>query len=69
MATLAGLSLIDKAHWELHLNAVKKDTPSVKTEVDKFLAGGKLPKITHPAYIHDWLERPEERVGIEVLNG
>lgn len=67
--TLNDLSPIDKAHWELHLNAALKDNPSVKKEVNKFLIGGELPNIKHPAYIHDWLEQPERKAEIEALNG
>lgn len=69
MVTLNDLSPIDKAHWELHLKAAIKDNPSVKREVNKFLRGGELPNIKHPAYIHDWLEQPDRRVEIEALNG
>ncbi|KKL54103.1 hypothetical protein LCGC14_2268760 [marine sediment metagenome] len=58
---LSSLSKIDKAHWELHLNAVAKDMPSLKKEVGVFLTGGELPKLGYPSYIHDWLEKPEER--------
>ena len=63
--TLNDLSLEDKKHWELHLNACIKDTPSVKKEVDVFLKGGILPKLAHPAHIHDWLEKPEMREKLE----
>lgn len=69
MARLDDLPLIERKHWELHLNAVIKDTPSVEKEVNVFLAGGELPNIKHPAYIHDWLEKPDRRIEIEALNG
>ncbi len=69
MVTLNDLSLIDKAHWELHLNAALKDNPSMKEQIDAYLKGGKLPNIKHPAHIHDWLEQPERRAEIEVLSG
>lgn len=69
MATLNDLPLIERKHWELHLNAVKKDTPSLENEVEIFLIGGKLPNLKHPSYIHDWLEQPDRRVEIEALNG
>jgi len=69
MATLSSLSLVDKNHWELHLNACVKDTPSVEKEANVFLKGGELPNLKHPSYIHDWLEHPELRTSIEALNG
>ena len=69
MATLNDLSDIARKHWMLHLNAVVKDTPSVKDDVDVMLAGGELPEIKHPAYIHDWLEQPENRDKLEAWNG
>ena len=69
MAILNDLSPIDKAHWELHLNAALKDYPLLEKEIKVFLEGGKLPNIKHPAYIHDWLEQPERRIEIEALNG
>ena len=62
---LNDLTAIDKAHWELHINACIKDAPSVKAEADVFLLGGELPKLAHPSYIHDWLERPEFRIELE----
>lgn len=64
MTTLNDLSLIDKAHWMLHINACIKDTPSIKREANVFLEGGVLPNIKHPSYIHDWLEQPERRAEI-----
>lgn len=67
--TLNDLPLIERKHWELHLNACIKDTPSVRQEADTFLLGGKLPNIKHPAYIHDWLEHPERRTEIEAYYG
>ncbi len=69
MTTLNELTPIDKAHWQLHLNACIKDTPIVKKEADVFLKGGELPKLAHPSDIHDWLEYPERREEIEGLNG
>lgn len=69
MATLNDLSLIERKHWELHLNAAVKDNPSVKKEINVFLRGGELPNIGHPAHIHDWLEQPERRLEIEAYNG
>lgn len=67
--TLNDLSLEDRKHWELHLNGVVKDTPTCKKEVQLLLAGAELPNIKHPSDIHDWLEHPEMRLEIEVLNG
>lgn len=64
---LNNLTAIDKAHWELHLRAVAEDTPSLKREVQVFLDGAELPKLGHPADIHNWLEKPEMR--LEKLNG
>lgn len=66
---LNDLSVIDKKHWLLHLNACIKDTPSVKKEANIFLKGGVLPNLKHPADIHDWLEQPETRIFLEVVNG
>ncbi len=64
MASLSNLPLEEQAHWELHLNAVIKDSP--KLEVDEMLASSvALPNIEHPSYIHDWLEYPERRAEIE----
>jgi len=65
MATLIDLAPQEREHWKLHLNAVIQDTPSVEKEANKFLKGSELPKIKHPAYIHDWLEQPDEREEIE----
>jgi len=69
MATLIDLSPIDRKHWELHLNAVVKDTPTLRKEVKIFLGGGELPNIKHPSYIHDWLEQPDRKVEIEAWDG
>ena len=69
MATLASLSSIDKAHWELHLNAALKDHPELKKEITTILRKGELPDLKHPSYIHDWLEKPDRRLEIEALNG
>lgn len=69
MATLNDLSLIDRKHRELHLNAALKNTPSVKRRVNAMLRGGELPNIKHPSYIHDWLEQPDRRAEIEALDG
>lgn len=69
MATLTDLSPIDKAHWELHLNAALKGNPSLEKEIKVFLEGSTLPNIKHPAYIHDWLEEPDRRAEIEAYNG
>lgn len=66
---LADLSLLDRKHWELHLNVALKDNPLLEKEIEVFLIGGELPNIKHPAYIHDWLEQPERRAEIEALNG
>ena len=63
------LSLIDRKHWELHLNAALKDTPSLQRDVEIFTKGGELPNIKHPFLIHDWLEQPEKRLEIEAWNG
>lgn len=62
MATLSDLSVVDRAHWKLHLNAVIKDTPSLEEEVKVFLKGGELPNLKHPAYIHYFLEQPDRRI-------
>ena len=69
MPTLDDLTPIDKAHWLLHINACMADTPSIKKDALVFLQGGELPSIAHPAYVHDWLEEPENRTRIEVLDG
>lgn len=69
MATLDDLSLIERKHWELHLNAAIKDTPSVRTQARIFLRNGELPNIKHPSDIHDWLEQPDRRLEIEAHNG
>ena len=66
---LTDLSPIDKAHWMLHLNAALKDTPALKKQVEVFLKGGTLPNIKHPAYVHDWLEKPEMKTAIEAYIG
>jgi len=65
---LKDLPEVEKKHWELHLNAVLKDTPSLSKEVnDLFIK--ELPNLKHPSDIHDWLEQPERRAEIEALNG
>lgn len=66
---LDALSVKDKAHWLLHINACIKDTPSVKKEATVFLRGGELPPLAHPSYIHDWLEKPEMRETLEKISG
>ncbi len=69
MATLNELTGLEKAHWELHLKAAEKDLGMTK-EIRDFLSSKvELPKIVHPSYIHDWLEYPDRRAEIEVLNG
>ena len=63
---LDDLEPISKAHWQLHLNAAKQDTPSNEAEVNLYLASSiELPSIGHPAWIHDWLEIPAKRDEIE----
>lgn len=70
MPTLNDLTTTNKAHWELHLNAVIEDTPSLRRQVRRLLRGpDDLPNIRHPAYVHDWLEYPEMRTEIEAYNG
>ena len=70
MATLNILTIEDREHWKLHLNAALKDNPSMSKTI-KDMLGSKtaLPNIKHPAYIHDWLEQPERRTEIEAWNG
>lgn len=65
MTKLIELSKVDEKHWELHLNACLKDSPFLSKEIEVYLMGGELPKIAHPADIHDWLEKPEMREEIE----
>lgn len=67
--TLNTLLAEDKTHWELHLNAALKDTPSLGKQVRVFLKGGELPNLEHPSFIHDWLEIPELRSRLEAWNG
>lgn len=69
MLTLNDLTPELKAHWELHLNALMKDTPTLKKDVRVLLRGGILPNIKHPSYIHDWMEQPEMRLEVEAWNG
>lgn len=69
MTTLNDLPEIEREHWELHLKAALKDTPALEKEINAFLEGDELPSIKHPAYIHNWLEQPDRRIEIEVLNG
>jgi len=72
MPTLNELPEIEKAHWALHLNAALNDslTTLINKDIATLLRGRTtLPKIAHPAYIHDWLEFPEKRIDIEALNG
>jgi len=66
---LKDLPEIERKHWELHLNAALRDTPSLRKEVKEFLTNKKLPNLKHPSDIHDWLEKPERRAEIEALNG
>ncbi len=65
MTTLNDLSLVERDHWLLHLNAALKDTPALKAEIEVFTNGGELPSLKHPASIHDWLEHPGEREKID----
>jgi len=63
---LSDLSPEDKKHWELHLNALKKDSPLVSADVDKLLMSTEtLPNLKHPADIHDWFEKPGLRDRLE----
>jgi len=64
---LKDLPELEKKHWELHLNAVLKDTPSLSKEVNEFLTSKELPNLKHPSSIHDWLEKPERRPELESL--
>ena len=66
---LNDLSIVDKEHWQLHLNAALKDNPLLENEIKGFLAGDKLPNLKHPSDIHDWLEQPDRRAEMEVYNG
>ena len=64
--TLNQLTGVEKAHWQLHLNAAQNDG----MVVTGYLAStSQLPNIKHPAYVHDWLEFPERRTEIEAWNG
>jgi len=65
---LVNLPSDEQAHWRLHLNAVMKDSPTLKGEVRELLMTSYLP-VKHPAYIHDWLEKPELRDMLEVIDG
>jgi len=63
---LSALSLTDRNHWKVHLDALLKDNPSAKTEINRMITSkAQLPNIKHPSYIHDWFERPERRKEIE----
>lgn len=66
---ISDLSLAERAHWELHLNAALKDLPELKKEITTMLREGELPNIKHPSYIHDWLEQPERQTEIEAYDG
>lgn len=66
---LKDLAPIDKAHWELHLNTVLRDTLSLKKQIEVFLKGGELPNLKHPSSIHDWLEQPDRRADLEKIDG
>lgn len=69
MAYLNELSLAEQKHWQVHLNACDNDnTGSVSThnEITAYLnSTTELPNIKHPAYFHDWQEKPELRPIIE----
>jgi len=66
---LKDFSLMERAHWELHLKAAQRDWPD-NNEVVSFLdSKTPLPALKHPSYIHDWLEKPELRAEIEAYNG
>lgn len=69
MSALRELPEIERKHWELHLKAALKDTPALEKEINAFLKDGELPNLKHPSSIHDWLEQPDRRIEIEVLNG
>lgn len=69
MVTLKELTGTEKTHWELHLKAAQKDLGMTKEIRDFLSSKEQLPDIKHPSYIHDWLEYPERRAEIEVLNG
>ena len=69
MVTLNKLTGIEKAHWELHLKAAQKDLGMTKEIRDFLNSKEQLPNLNHPSYIHDWLEKPDRRLDIEVQNG
>ena len=62
---LKDLPEVERKHWELHLNAVMKDTPSLSKEVNELLTFKELPNLIHPSDIHDWLEQPDRRINLE----
>lgn len=62
------LPKLAREHWELHLGRVKMDTPALRGEVDSYLFSNiNLPALKHPAFIHDWLEKPETRPEVESI--
>ncbi len=65
MATLNTLSVRDKAHWLVHLNALKKQFPNDVILTNMIKGSVALPNIQHPCYIHDWWEHPEMRKELE----
>ncbi len=69
MTKLNELTGLERAHWELHLNACLKDTPALSKEITTLLKGGVLPNLKHPSSIHDWMEHPEMRAKLEDYHG
>ena len=70
MPTINQLTTSDKAHWLVHLNALKLEKGNVTT-INRYISGSsQLPKLKHPALIHDWYDADAKgRLAIEALNG
>ena len=58
-----------KAHWNLHMNAVLRDSPQLEEEIKAFTDIGEYPNVKHPAYVHDWFENPGRRAELEAYDG
>lgn len=73
MTTLDKLDAKSQAHWNLHLNACRKDNTDGSqllsltnvSLVDDFRSGAADLPVGHPAVIHDWVEIPSKRGQLE----
>ena len=66
MTKLIELTVEERNHWLLHLNALIDDNPSDEAAINQYvISGTDLPNVNHPMWVHDWWEHPDLRTWIE----